>query len=423
MQSGKIRFNSMREISAWTRRTGGSLLGSIRTVLKEPPHPREKSKPTKTAARRALNRKALPMHNADEVARKTAICEAEKGCWATIKCTTIETPQEGHVWRTSWAMGCKSPNCALCRRAYATKRAREAWGRDGENEKGAYRFLNAANKIPWWQIVLTYPRYLRPKCTQESVKQLRDLFWKQFQEFAFNRQGLDDQDLTMGCSEVMHPVGDKKKKVIGEDGKEYWEGEGEEVFHPHLNFIIPAVAFGGRRKVKGEDGKEYWKQGSYKAPDGLTYNKKRLRVWMHKRELEEIRGMWKRALEKVYNTEIDGNVVIDVKNRGVVTRKLDLEKALRKQKHCLKYNFRSFPGWPAWTRRITNYGYLAPRKIGNFREEWESWEPEDYREHQVCPCGEELEFETDDIRSEDMPSDPVFDGIFSQLPNLPKGVP
>jgi len=375
MSTGKIRFDSMREVSSWARRTGGAALGSIWTGLEfpkpEPPTP----KPLSSADRRILNRKTLPTPDMELVARKTDRCEEEKGCWATFKCAEYADQTDGHAYRRAYILGCKSPNCALCRRAYATKRAREAWGRpaaDPEANTGALRFLSAENKVGWWYIVCTLPRHLRPFVTQDRIKALRDSFWRQFHSFALNRQGLDGQDLHLGALEVMHPVGDKDN------------GEGEKVFHPHLNFIIPAIAF-----------------GTYNAPDGLTYAYKRLRLWMLTRELAEIRAIWKRTLVAVFGQEIPTDVVVNLNYRGTVHGEKTLERALREQKHCLKYNFRSFPGWPSWTRRITRYGYLASRKIGEFRSTWEEWEAAPYSEPAECEgCGGSIEIETDDPLAE-----------------------
>lgn len=381
MSTGKIRFDTIREASDWLRRNGNSALGSIRTVLSKPATEGRKPKAATTAAKRALNRNSLPLKNDDLVAEKTTRCETEKGCWGTFKCADFPG-EEGHTNRTQWILGCKSPNCTLCRRAYSTKRARECWGRGGDPEKskGAMRYLNAENKVSYWYIVLTFPLSCRPKITQETVKTCRDAFWKAFQEFAMNRQGLEGQDLHMGSMHVMHPVGDKE------------DGEGEKVFHPHLNFIIPGIAF-----------------GEYKAPDGMVYAQKRLKMWLFKRELDELRKIWKGILQKTFDVRIRTDVTLDVSHRGLYRQ--DLTRAIREQKHCLKYNFRSFPGWPQWTRRITNYGYLATRKIGKFRHIWEMWEPTDYKEPLHCECGAPIEVETEDPGAQFLPIDPDWHNI------------
>ncbi len=406
MSTGKIRFDSMREVSAWARRTGGAALSSLWTGLDFPRNPPPTPKPLSPAATRLRNRKTRPTKNSDIVEWKTQRCIEEKGCWATFKCEEVAEETKGHSWRRRYILGCKSPDCEPCQGAYATKRAREAWGRpdaDPEGTTGAMRFLNAANKVVWWYIVCPLPRQLRPFVTQDRIKILRDSFWRQFQSWAMARQGLENQDLQMGAFEVMHPEGDK-------------EEDGEKQFHPHLNFIVPAMAF-----------------GTYKAPDGMKYEGKRLKHLLFKRELEELRTMWKNAIYAAFGlhecvlarecefcaeldndykrgVEIPEKAVIYISYRGKPGPTYDadtgaiwnksMNQALREQKHCLKYNFRSFPGWSAWTRRIIRYGYLASRKIGQFRAAWEEWEPEPYSEPLSCKCGGSIEVETDDPLAE-----------------------
>lgn len=435
MQSGKIRFSNVRELSKWRRGPAPSPpaeggLCSLWTGLDFRPKEKPVDKVDLSRKdREILNRQTVPSRNRALIQQKTDICQEEKGSWATFKCEKVETETEGHTWRRRYLFGCKSPNCHLCQSAYATKRAREAWGRpdqEADATSGAMQFLNAANNVVWWYVVCTIPRQLRSQVNQERIKSLRNTFWRDFQAWALDRQRLQGgnyprQDLQMGAFHVLHPVGDREDEH--EDGETEEDRSG---FHPHLNFIIPCMAF-----------------GSYMAPNGLQYDGKRLKHLLRRYELKELRKLWKNALHSAFGLEQcvlrrecdicrDGGdfakdfcneqtgIEIDEKGadgkpkeanihisyRGKIGRTYDADtstefnkderEALREQKHCLKYNFRSFPGWPPWTRRITRYGYLASRKIGKYRAIWEEWEPIPYSEPVSCKCGAEIELETDD---------------------------
>lgn len=394
-----VIFPSIREASRW--RNEKKELGSIWTDLsreeKGITHPESLLDPEK---RKIFNRNTFPTKNEARALAKTKECQQNKGTWATFKCEKVSAKVNGHTYRSAYILGCKSPDCYLCHSSYATKRARETWGRpssDPDKTTGAMRFLNAGNGISWWYFVGTFPKNLHAHITADRIKMVRDFFWRSFRRWALERAGLWSQDygheVDMGCMEVMHPEGEK----AGKDGKKN--------FHPHLNFIIPAVAV-----------------GTYRNKNGVRFEGKKLKVYFEKPELLELCELWRKAVVLTFGLEnvlvqwrtyekqngekvhYEGGItepniaVFHSSYRGKISPSLTEKEAIREQKHCLKYNFRSFPGWPAWTRRINRYGFLASRRISKFREYWELWDSVDYSEPVSCPCGAEIDIQTVDDR-------------------------
>lgn len=217
-----------------------------------------------------------------------------------------------HTVRATTIDGCRKADCSGCVRSYGSRRAKKQWS--------AW-----AGALSAWGFELSYfvfplPAEIREQADARVLGRMRRRIVDGLFSEIRRANALPDW-YQLGALEVTHPAGDRDP----------------DAWTPHFNLIVPSVAF---------------------QQDPVNPAPVRLKTWWTRPRLARLRALWKAIILEETGHEIPGDADVFHEYR----------REIPAQKHVLRYNLRSFPGWPAWTRAARTFGFLSKRSVGEWRD-------------------------------------------------------
>lgn len=238
---------------------------------------------------------------------------------------------DGHERRLFYD-GCKLADCAQCKPAATSRRAKKAWAK-----VGGFDMLST--------FVFTIPKDLHALATLAAVNRLRAAAWKILELWLARANPKIDvgnykaaEVPAFGAVEFTHPAGgcddDPCTCKRGPCDPAAWA--------PHLNFIVPMSTCTERLRAAwfGDRGKAELK-----------------------RLLRLLRRAWRRALSREFGA-VAGEVVVHYQYRDKQGKRM----------HAVRYMARAFPGWSHARLRMRSFGFLADAVLSEKRWEWTGWD-------------------------------------------------